>query len=85
MLLANHSLEETMRFAEKVRKAFESYRFQVSGSDEAVTVSIGVAIWPDHGEALSEVLDAASKAEHLAKSGGRNTVREAAPRRAQAS
>ncbi len=64
-----------MLLAEKLRKAFETYRFEVSLRDEALTVSIGVAIWPDHGETLSEVLEAANRAEHLAKSEGRNTVK----------
>ncbi len=75
VLLPNHNSEEAMLFAEKLRKAFETYRFQVSLRDEALTVSIGVAIWPDHGETLSEVLEAANRAEHMAKSEGRNTVR----------
>ena len=76
VLLPNHSSDEAMRFAEKLRRAFETHRFQVSGADETLTVSIGVAIWPDHGKTLSEVLAAANKAEHLAKSEARNTVRK---------
>lgn len=77
VLLPNHNSEEAMLFAEKVREAFETYQFEVSGSIEMLTVSIGVAISPDHGENLSEVVGAANKAEHLAKSEGRNTVRMA--------
>ena len=77
VLLPNHNSEEALQFAEKLRKVFETNRFQVSGTDEALTVSIGVAIWPDDGETLREVLNAANRAEHLAKSEGRNTVRKA--------
>ena len=76
VLLPNHDLDEAARFAEKLRKAFETCRFQVSDEEEALTVSIGVAIWPDHGKTLSEVLDAANEAEHLAKREGRNAVRK---------
>lgn len=75
VILPNHDREEVIAFAEKVRAAFEIHKFQVDGTSEAVTVSIGVAICPDHGEALSDVLAAANSAEHLAKSEGRNTVR----------
>ena len=73
----NHNIEEAMQFAEKLRKAFETHLFQVSEIDEALTVSIGVANWPDNGQTFSEVLDAANRAEHQAKSEGRNTVRKA--------
>ena len=75
--LPNHNFEEVMAFAEKVRKIFETNQFQVAGTDEALTVSIGVAIWPDHGESLSEVVVAANRAERVAKNEGRNTVRTA--------
>ena len=75
--LPNQNLEEVMLFAEKVREAFKTYRFKVSGSTEELTVSIGVAIWPNDGETHKEVLGAANKAEHVAKSDGGNTVRKA--------
>ena len=75
--LPNHNFEEVMAFAEKVRAAFEKYQFEVDGTHEALTVSIGVAMWPDHGESLNEVLTAANRAEHVAKHEGRNAVRSA--------
>jgi diguanylate cyclase (GGDEF)-like protein len=75
VMLPNYDREEIMAFAEKVRAAFETQKFQVDGTDEAVTVSIGVAIWPYHGENLSDVLAVANIAEHQAKIEGRNTVR----------
>ena len=75
--LPNHNFEEVLAFAEKVRRTFETNQFQVAGTDEEMTVSIGVAIWPDHGEALSDVVAAANRAERVAKNEGRNTVRKA--------
>ena len=75
--LPNHNSEEVMAFAEKVRKTIETNQFQVAGTDQPLTVSIGVAIWPDHGETQREVVAAANRAEHVAKKEGRNTVRMA--------
>jgi diguanylate cyclase (GGDEF)-like protein len=39
-----------------------------------VTVSIGVAAFPEHGEALEEVIQASDKAMYESKRGGRNRV-----------
>lgn len=77
VIISNHDRAEVTAFAEKVRAAFERHKFRVDDSDATATVSIGVAVWPDHGNEFSEVLAAANKAEHLAKQGGRNTVRAA--------
>ena len=79
VILPNYDIEEVIAFAEKVRAAFETYKFQVDGTNEAMTVSIGFASWPDHGNNLSDVLAVANKAEHLAKSEGRNTIRGTRP------
>ena len=51
--------------------------FKPPAKDEALTVSIGVAIRPDHGDTLDELLAVANEAEHAAKIAGRNTVKMA--------
>ncbi|MGN9774443.1 diguanylate cyclase [Micromonospora sp. H33] len=43
-----------------------------------VTVSIGIAVYPDHGSTGQQVLDAADEALYAAKAGGRDTWRVAA-------
>jgi PleD family two-component response regulator len=43
----------------------------------SVTVSIGLAVFPDHGATGSAVLEAADEALYQAKAGGRNTFRVA--------
>jgi two-component system, cell cycle response regulator len=43
-----------------------------------ITVSIGVAVFPDHGDLASDVLEAADAALYAAKSAGRDTYRIAA-------
>ncbi|MEJ3743193.1 diguanylate cyclase [Actinomycetes bacterium KLBMP 9797] len=51
------------------------------GPDAAidVTVSIGIAVYPDHGFTGAQVLDAADDALYAAKAGGRDGYRIAAP------
>lgn len=43
----------------------------------SLTVSVGVAVWPNHGRTFAEVLQAANNAEHTAKLSGRNRVESA--------
>ena len=74
VILSNHNMEEAEKFAEKVRNAFEAEIFKINGHEQRLTVSIGVAIWPQHGRTFNDVLAAANRAEHLAKDKGRNTV-----------
>jgi len=65
--------------AERLRLRIESLAVPVHGSDEtlAVTASIGVALCPEHGDSVDDVLRAADDAMYEAKRAGRNTVRTA--------
>jgi len=63
-------------FAEKVRKTFEEHVFEIAGQVEKITVSIGVALWPEHGTTYKAVLEAANRAEADAKQ-TRNVVQVA--------
>jgi two-component system, cell cycle response regulator len=46
-----------------------------AGASVSVTVSIGVAVYPDHGATAQHVLDAADAALYAAKAAGRDTYR----------
>jgi diguanylate cyclase (GGDEF)-like protein len=74
VMLPETGQQSCMIVAERIRQAVE--RMVVpSGSDKPlpqVTVSLGVAIYPDHGHALEEVLLAADKALYESKRAGRN-------------
>ena len=65
--------------AERLRRRIESLAVPLPGSDQTVSISasIGVALCPDHGESLDDVLRAADDAMYQAKRAGRNTVRVA--------
>ena len=65
------------RYAERIRTLIEAYPFkgrqtQPSGK---VTLSIGVATFPENGEDTTALLDYADQALYRAKESGRNTVR----------
>lgn len=60
--------------AERIRKSVEASRFDVRGGDTRITVSIGVASYPEDGGNLEVILDKADKAMYRAKQRGRNQV-----------
>lgn len=74
VLLPNHSSEETKQFAERLRGRIETREFSVGGKSVRITVSIGIALWPKHGEVLEDIITKANKAEHIAKAKGKNRV-----------
>jgi diguanylate cyclase (GGDEF)-like protein len=81
ILLPNHTVEEVNAFAERIRDAFDTRSFTVGGTEERVTVSIGVATAPTDGNSLRGILQAANDAERRAKSLGGNRVERAGPGR----
>ncbi len=66
--------EEAKVVADRVRKAIASSRFQNSPEDEPVylTLSLGIASFPQHGETEEELLKAADTALFWAKSQGKD-------------
>jgi diguanylate cyclase (GGDEF)-like protein/PAS domain S-box-containing protein len=79
LILPEASLEITRKRAEKLRQGVQdlqvAYRDQPLGP---VTVSMGVAVFPDHGPQVEELIRAADAALYSAKEGGRNRVAVAA-------
>ena len=64
-----------MTVAERVRRGVEAIALKLSdGTTVAVSVSIGVALFPGHGRTASELLAAADRAVYQAKALGRNRV-----------
>lgn len=73
IVLPNASRKITCDRAEMIRQNVSN--FQANWQyPEAVTLSIGVAIYPEHGTTSSEVLKAADGALYRAKNEGRNQV-----------
>ncbi len=72
LVMHNADVHGAERVAEAVRKALAELP-PVPGVG-AITASIGVALYPDHGETLDEVLHASDLAMYTAKAKGRDQV-----------
>jgi diguanylate cyclase (GGDEF)-like protein len=72
ILLTSANAEHAMGVAEKLRKLVESWQFP--GVPRTVTISAGVAAFPDHGSTRDELVHAADLGLYAAKQAGRNRV-----------
>jgi diguanylate cyclase (GGDEF)-like protein/PAS domain S-box-containing protein len=70
-------LERGMDRAEHLRQSFEAYDLHHMGVELNATLSLGVAMYPRHGDAWEQVLHAADRAMYKAKAAGKNCVRSA--------
>ena len=75
ILLVDTDHATALLVAERIRARVEEHLFE-AGRDghHQLTISIGVATCPEHGEGREILLDAADKAMYRAKSWGRNKV-----------
>lgn len=75
LVLPRASLDNTRARAEYLREGMKSLVVQYQGQTlDAVTVSLGVAIFPNHGSTADEVVKAADEALYRAKRSGRDRV-----------
>jgi diguanylate cyclase (GGDEF)-like protein len=73
ILLTNTNSQHAMGVADKLRRLVESWQFP--GVPRTVTISIGIAAYPDHGSTRDELVHAADTALYAAKQAGRNRIR----------
>jgi diguanylate cyclase (GGDEF)-like protein len=74
VILPNKGKEDAMISAERIRREIEKYQFYLRRSREAVTVSIGVASYPQDGKTDETLLQASDDNLYIAKRKGRNRV-----------
>lgn len=74
VLLTDQEKHSTMKVAEKIRKAVESKLFDIGDKTIHITISIGVALYPEHSYNFDEVVKMADSALYKAKQSGRNRV-----------
>jgi diguanylate cyclase (GGDEF)-like protein/PAS domain S-box-containing protein len=74
LILPDASLETAQQRAEDLRQAARQLRVQAGGLSHKITLSLGVAIYPQHGRTIENVLRAADAALYRAKQEGRDQV-----------
>jgi GGDEF domain-containing protein len=74
LIMPEASLDAVQQRAEELRHAVRSLRLQGSESDETITLSVGIALYPQHGRTIENVLHAADSAMYRAKKEGRDRV-----------
>jgi diguanylate cyclase (GGDEF)-like protein len=74
VLLPQVSASGAMDSAERIRVALEKADIHPGGPRKHVSVSIGMAMFPDHADSASDLLVAADQALYRAKDAGRNRV-----------
>lgn len=76
VVMASSDKKQALAYAENIRRVVEELRIELPGHENpiAITISIGVSEFPQDGETMKELLDAADIALYEAKSAGRNRV-----------
>ena len=77
IILPGASIHDAVIRAEELRKMIERIDFDIEGKHGQVTVSIGVAEYPENGKSMDNVLAKADEALYAAKHAGRNRVEAA--------
>lgn len=74
LVLVDSDGESSKVVAERIRKRIEETRFEVAGQSLKVTVSIGLACYPDHAQSRQEIIELADQAMYYGKNKSRNIV-----------
>ncbi len=74
--LLGASKEDALEVAESIRTAIHEHVFQKDGNDYHVSISIGVATFPENGKTVETITKWADDALYRAKAKGRNAVSE---------
>ncbi len=74
LLPAIATRQDACNVAEKIRCALNMPFITTNGISLAISCSIGVALYPEHGDKERDLLRAADEAMYRAKQGGRNAV-----------
>lgn len=74
VILPGMGKDGALERAETVRHAIQRMRIRVGAQTIQMTASVGVAVFPEHGETEADLLRAADAALYGAKSAGRNRV-----------
>ena len=74
MLLPGIDVNEAAKIGQTIRTAVESAVFPTRKHDLKITISIGVATFPDHAQSVEELIAQADQGLYEAKRRGRNRL-----------
>jgi diguanylate cyclase (GGDEF)-like protein len=74
LLMPETSLPNAIETCERLRQGIEDLEFQGKDEPAYLTISIGVAAYPDQGNSVESLTEAADQALYQAKNEGRNRV-----------
>ena len=75
IILPNTSAEEALFNARRINKAIENMEIELNNSEKGkVTISVGVATFPDNADSAENLVKHADKSLYYAKEHGRNQV-----------
>lgn len=74
ILMPEADTEKAMMVAERIRQAVEATDVSHLVTGRNITVSIGIATFPEHGSSPKQLMEAADVALYRSKTGGRNRV-----------
>jgi len=75
LILPESSIEDTYKYAESLRKEIKNMKINFRDQQlPSVTLSFGIAAYPDHGLDTIELIRIADKALYMAKEKGRDRV-----------
>jgi diguanylate cyclase (GGDEF)-like protein len=77
LLLPETSFEDALRRAQELREEVERFDVAAGGELVRVTVTVGVATFPDHAGDMTSIVRAADEAMYRSKRSGGNAVGEA--------
>ncbi len=76
IVLLPETLPENARNpAERLRRSVEAYRFKAGDAQFSVTVSIGIAGYPEHAQSMEKLMERTDNALYDSKKSGKNSVR----------
>ncbi len=74
VLLNGSNAQNAERVAERIRQAVELHSFEIEGQKLKLTISIGLAAYPQHAQSASELIQLADQAMYFGKRKSRNIV-----------
>jgi two-component system cell cycle response regulator len=75
ILLPETGPQEAHHPAERIRRMIEKLQIETEGAQFSITVSIGIAAYPQHAGSMDELMERADAALREAKSSGKNCAR----------